>query len=334
MALADVDGDQPTASECRTAAVPSADRHRSGSQCHSQAVLRGCHNAKLKTAGFSVQGLDLAKASDDAANWEKILRKVNAGQMPPAGMPHPSPAATAAFTKAVADELDRAAAAHPNPGQPTIHRLNRAEYSNAVRDLLALDIQPGAKLPPDDTGYGFDNIGDVLSMSPVLIERYISVARMVSRLAIGDTSIKPEVNIFDIRRTSGKRATRSERVSDDLPFDSAGGLLINYHFPVDAEYVIKIKAPAAPPAFDGPIPEPIILEERVQVKAGTRKVGVTFLAENTVPEVVPPLPGRQAAAAAAGNTAQPRSPRPMANLDLRLDGVRLQIVRGTAGEID
>ncbi len=284
----------------------------------------GCHNAKLKTAGVSVQGLDVSRVSEDAATWEKILRKVNAGQMPPAGMPHPSASVTAKFTKTIADGLDREAAAHPNPGRPTIHRLNRAEYSNAVRDLLGLDIQPGAKLPPDDTGYGFDNIGDVLSMSPVLIERYMSVARTVSRLAIGDPGVRPEVNTFDIRRTSGKRAARMERVSDDLPFDSAGGLLINYHFPVDADYVIKVKAPAAPPAFDGPVPEPIVLEERVHVLAGTRKVGVTFLAENTVPELVAPLPGRPVAAAVA-TPGPPRVARPMSKLDLRLDGKRLKL---------
>lgn len=280
---------------------------------------QGCHNAKLKTAGVSVQGLDVTKVGPDAAVWEKILRKVNADQMPPAGMPHPSVTVTAAFTKTIADELDRAAAAHPNPGQPTIHRLNRAEYSNAIRDLLALDVQPGSKLPPDDTGYGFDNIGDVLSMSPVLIERYMSVARTVSRVAIGDANIKPEVNVFETRRTAGKRARRRERVSDDLPFDSAGGLLIDYHFPVDADYVIRIKVPTAPAAFDGPIPEPIVLEQKLHVKAGTRKVGVTFLAENTVPEVVPPPPGRDPAESGPARRQKP------AQLDLRLDGARLKL---------
>ena len=135
-----------------------------------------CHNQKNSTAGVAVDTLDPAKVSDSAAVWEKVLRKVSSGQMPPAGLPHPAPAVSAAFSKWLEEELDHAAAAHPNPGQPAVHRLNRAEYSNAVRDLLALDVQPGAKLPNDDTGYGFDNIGDVLSLSPVLIERYVPPA--------------------------------------------------------------------------------------------------------------------------------------------------------------
>lgn len=125
----------------------------------------GCHNQKVKTAGISLQGLDPEKAGENSEVWEKVLRKVSAGQMPPAGLPHPAAPVTAAFCKTLETGLDRAAAANPNPGHPSIHRLNRAEYSNAIRDLLALDIKPGSKLPADDSGYGFDNIGEVLSLS-------------------------------------------------------------------------------------------------------------------------------------------------------------------------
>ena len=257
----------------------------------------GCHSQKLHTAGISLEGLDLTKINQDAAVWEKVYRKVGAGQMPPAGLPHPPAAESAAFTKWLGDELDRAAAEHPNPGRPTIHRLNRAEYSNTIRDLLALDIKPGAKLPADDTGYGFDNIGDVLSLSPMLIERYMSVARMVSRVAVGDTNIKPEVDEFNMPRPSATKPVRIERVSDDLPFDSAGGVAIAYHFPVDADYVIKIKMPGGPAPAEGPVPEPKILELRVPVKAGVRTVGVTFLAESAVPEVIPTFGLRRGAAA-------------------------------------
>lgn len=275
----------------------------------------GCHNEKVKTADVSVQALDPANVGQASDTWEKVLRKVSTGQMPPAGLPRPQVSAALAFTKWLELNLDNSAAAHPNPGRPTIHRLNRAEYSNAIRDLLALDIKPGSKLPVDDTGYGFDNIGEVLSLSPMLIERYISVSRMVSRLAVGDVNRKPEVNEFESPRPG--RGARTERVSDDLPFDSAGGISIQYPFPVDAVYVFRIKMPGF-----GAL-EPKVFEERIPVKAGTRTVAVTFLADNAAPEVVagfgPPNAPAQGAAGRFGG------PAPAAKMDLRLDGARLKL---------
>src|ERR1035441_5410234 len=142
----------------------------------------GCHNQKNATAGVALNALDLANAGPGAAVLERVLRKVRTGEMPPAGMPRPAAPVSASFTQSLEDALDRAAAANPNPGRPAVHRLNRVEYSNAIRDVLALDIQAGSSLPVDDSGYGFDNIGDVLSVSPALLEKYMSVARMVSRL--------------------------------------------------------------------------------------------------------------------------------------------------------
>jgi Protein of unknown function (DUF1592)/Protein of unknown function (DUF1588)/Protein of unknown function (DUF1587)/Protein of unknown function (DUF1585)/Protein of unknown function (DUF1595)/Planctomycete cytochrome C len=284
-----------------------------------------CHNTKLKTAGVALDSLDPAKIGTDAEVWEKVLRKVSAGQMPPVGMPHPKPEATAAFEKWLTDELDRAAAANPNPGRPTIHRLNRAEYSNAIRDLLALDIKPGAKLPADDTGYGFDNIGDVLSLSPILIDRYMSVARMVSRLAVGDTKIRPEEDVFEPEKATEKIKRAHARVSDDLPFDSAGGISIAYHFPVDADYVFKIKVPGGAAGFDGVQPLPNVMELRLPVKAGTRRVGLTFLADSSVPEVVVVGAAGGAAAAAAARPGRPAGPGLTSKMDLRLDGVRVKL---------
>ena len=274
----------------------------------------GCHNEKVKTAGISVQGLDPAHVGLNSDEWEKILRKVKAGQMPPAKLPRPKPAAVDAFDQWLETQLDTTAAAHPNPGRPTVHRLNRTEYSNAVRDLLALDIKPGAKLPADDTGYGFDNIGDVLSLSPVLIERYMSVGRMVSRMAVGDAGRKPEVNTFEIPRG---RPGRAERVSDDLPFDSAGGLSVPYQFPVDGEYIIRVKMPVVGQA------EAQVLEQRLPVKAGTRTVAVTFLADNTVPEnIVAFNPGGGGNAQAGGQFG--RRP-PATKMDLRIDDARVKL---------
>ncbi len=272
-----------------------------------------CHSDKLHTAGISLQNLDPSMTGAGAAVWEKVLRKVSTGQMPPVGLPRPKPDATAAFTRWLTETLDASAATHPNPGHPSIHRLNRAEYSNSIRDLLALDIQPGSKLPADDTGYGFDNIGEVLSMSPVLIERYVSAARMVSRAALGDTSIKPEINEFRPGKEPSAKATRA---SDDLPFDSAGGLSVTYHFPVDAEYLIKIKLPPVVQGFDAPSQIPRILEYRTSLKAGDHRVGATFLTENLAPEYV-----------GTGSKRMPVSPDVphTSSLDLRLDGARVKL---------
>ena len=202
-----------------------------------------CHNQKSATAGVVLNGIDFDHVAGNAALLERVLRKFRSGEMPPAGMPRPAAPVAAAFTKSLEDSLDQAAAGNPNPGRPAVHRLNRAEYSNAIRDVLALDIQPGSALPVDDSGYGFDNIGDVLSMSPALLEKYMSAARLVSRLAVGNTSIKPSVEELSGRRDGpgGGGPQRNERASDDLPFDSRGGFVLRYYFPVDAEYVIRVK---------------------------------------------------------------------------------------------
>jgi mono/diheme cytochrome c family protein len=275
-----------------------------------------CHSEKLHTAGVVLQNLDPGMNGPNAATWEKVLRKFGAGQMPPPGLPRPKPEAAAAFTEWLTASLDAAALARPNPGRPTIHRLNRAEYSNAIRDLLALDVKPGAKLPADDSGYGFDNIGDVLSLSPVLIERYVSVARMVSRAAVGDTAVKPEINEFKPLKERGASGTR---VSDDLPFDSTGGLSVDYHFPVDAEYVIKVKIPPLSQDFDSPDRTPKIIELRLPVKAGSHRLGATFLGEHLLSETVADI-GPPAAPASA----TPKTPL-TSQLDIRLDGTRIKL---------
>jgi len=282
----------------------------------------GCHNQKNATAGVCLEGVDFGNAAANAALLEKVVRKFGAGEMPPAGMPRPSAAASAAFTKTLIDSLDRAAAANPNPGRPAIHRLNRAEYSNAVRDILALDIQPGALLPVDDSGYGFDNIGDVLSVSPVLLERYMSVGRMVARLAVGDTRIKPAVEDFAARKDApgGAGKDRNERVSDDLPFDSRGGFSLPYYFPVDAEYSIRIKIAQGGGGGGGGERAP--LEIRQPIHAGLRTIGVAFLRESAKPEIAVPAGGRRGGAGFGALTG--RGPAQMAEIDLRLDGVKLK----------
>jgi hypothetical protein len=275
-----------------------------------------CHNQKNATAGVALNAIDLANAGGNAAVLEKVLRKVRTGEMPPAGMPRPAAPASAGFTKSLEEALDRAAAANPNPGRPAVHRLNRVEYSNAIRDVLALDIQAGASLPVDDSGYGFDNIGDVLSVSPALLEKYMSAARMVSRLAVGDTNIKTSVEELPARREGpgGGGRERNERASDDLPFDSRGGFALRYYFPVDAEYVIRVKLGQGAGGERR-------LEVRQPIAAGLRTIGVTFLRDSTKAEVA--LMGGRGAAPPPGQPGGKGS-APPAELDLRLDGVRLQ----------
>lgn len=271
----------------------------------------------MKTGGVSLERLDFSNVAGNAAVLEKALRKLKTGEMPPAGMPHPPAADSVSFASWLEGSLDRAAAAYPNPGRPAIHRLNRAEYSNAIRDSLALDIKPGALLPVDDSGYGFDNIGDVLSVSPALLERYMSVARLVSRRAVGDINMKPEQEVFTARRGFGRR---NERVSDALPFDSRGGLAVDYYFPLDAEYNIRIKLANPQAAAQPQEPEPIY-ELRLPVKAGLRTVGATFLRESAKPEIAAPVFGRRFALPAL--PVLTNFPPP-AEMDLRLDGAKLK----------
>ena len=244
----------------------------------SQKSCVSCHNDKTKTGGLSLQGLSLTDVPAHGAVWEKVLLKVRSGEMPPPTVrTRPDPAAAAAFASFLESTLDAAAAAKPNPGRAPVHRLNRAEYSNAIRDLLAVDVKPGAWLPVDDSGYGFDNIAAVLSTSPALLERYMTAARRISRLAIGDLTLKPVEEIYDSKRDPIK-GTRNERISDDLPFDSRAGISIQHYFPVDGEYVFKVRIPGVPIGENDPDYDPY--QVRIPVKAGLHWVGVTSPREN------------------------------------------------------
>lgn len=289
---------------CAYAQSPTAARALTDHYCAM------CHSEKLKTAGVVLQGLDFSNTGVNAELLERVARKVRTGEMPPRGMPRPDAPTATAFVTWLQGSLDEYAAAHPNPGQPVIHRLNRAEYSNAIRDMLALDIKPGEMLPIDDSGYGFDNIGAVLSVSPALLERYISTARKVSRLAVGDLSTKPADEEFTARDLD-MRTTRNERVSNLLPFDSRGGIAFQYYFPLDAEYNFKIKLGSDTPPY----------EWRMPVKAGLRAVGVTFLRESAKPELEMPA-GRRGAPPPPQTG--PRLHALPAVMDLRLDDVSLK----------
>jgi mono/diheme cytochrome c family protein len=196
-----------------------------------------CHNGRLKTAGLQVDSLDVNHVADNAQQWEKIVTKLRTGEMPPPGRPRPDPSTYQAVAAALERDLDAAAAAKPHPGRVPVHRLNRSEYANAIRDLLGLEIDGRALLSSDEADQeGFDNVASVLSVSPALLENYLSAARTLSRLAVGDLALHPVIDTYKI----SKALVQDERVSDDLPLGSQGGALIRYYFPLDAEYTIKV----------------------------------------------------------------------------------------------
>src|ERR1700676_892493 len=194
-----------------------------------------CHNEKLKTAGLMLDKMDVEKVPENAEVWEKVVRKVRTSAMPPAGLPRPDKATYDSLATYLETTIDHAA--KTDAGIPTIHRLNRAESVNAVRDLLGIEVDGSSLLPPDDAGYGFDNIADVLSVSPTLLERYMSAAGKISRPAIGDPAIRATLETYNVP----PMLRQDDRMSEDLPFGSHGGLAIRRNFPLDGEYVIRIR---------------------------------------------------------------------------------------------
>lgn len=198
-----------------------------------------CHNQKLKTAGLMLDTLDLTKPDAHAEVLEKVIGKLRAGSMPPPGMPRADAAAYSAVASVLENEVDRAWAAHPNPGRiGAVQRLNASEYNNAIRDLFAVDMDVRPLLPGDDTADGsFDNFADTLSISTAHLERYMSVARQVTRLATGLPPSQPSLERFEVPL----HVLQEDRMSEDLPFGSRGGMAIHYDFPVDGEYLIKVR---------------------------------------------------------------------------------------------
>ena len=268
-----------------------------------------CHNEKTKTAGLMLDKMDPARVAQNAEAWEKVVRKLRAGMMPPQGMPRPSAPTYEALTVALEDELDRAAAAKPKLAAPGVHRMNRAEYANAIRELIGLDIDPAAYLPADDTSYGFDNVESGLQVSPALVEGYVSAASKLSRQALGHETA-PGRKIYYAREDYSQ-----EEQVDGLPFGTRGGMLVHHYFPADGEYVISwvpvrntvgtlyggdAENEQVELTVDGgriklySIGKDIPLtanvqadknEVRVVVKAGQHAVGLAFIANTYIPHV-------------------------------------------------
>jgi hypothetical protein len=262
-----------------------------------------CHNVRAKTANLLLDQLDVAHLADHAEIGEKVVRKLRAGLMPPTNMRRPDAAAMNAFIVWMENELDRGAVMHlPAPG---LHRLNRTEYANAVRDLLALEVDPTKFLPADDSTRGFDNIAGALTMSPALMEAYLSAAGKISRLAIGDVSA-PIQAVFEVPPD-----TAQNYHIEGLPFGTRGGLLRKYEFPADGEYTFRVKGvtgyfQAVLGQIRGEQLEVTVDGEqikvfdwdreisntgnkggtstqRIPIRAGLHTLGVTFLATNDIP---------------------------------------------------
>ena len=196
-----------------------------------------CHNERLQTAGVMFDRVDVDRADLHRELFEKVARKLRSGQMPPPGRPRPEPAAIDAFVTALEAELDRVGAAAPDPGRVASHRLNRTEYVNAVRDLLDLEIDGEALLPSDMAGFGFDNNADVLAMTPALMDRYITAATKVSRLAVGTLENRPAIRTYRLPNAARQEA----RMGEDLPFATHGGLAARHAFSLDGDYVFRIR---------------------------------------------------------------------------------------------
>ena len=282
-----------------------------------------CHNQRLKTGGLTLDNLNLDKVADNAETWEKVLRKLHGGMMPPQGMPRPDDATVTKFTGWLETSLDRAAATHPEPGRSTLHRLNRTEYGNAIHDLLDLDIDAASFLPADDEANGFDNIADELRFSPSLLEQYLSASDKIASLAVGDPSTTPVSLVFHAAPDLDQ-----EKHIEGLPLGTRGGILIPYNFPLDGEYDFRVfllqnivgyltgleYAHQLEISIDGQrvflaqvggeednkmsdanlgVAKDTIdarLRTRIPVKAGPRTVVVTFLRRNSAPSDEPLQP--------------------------------------------
>src|SRR5215470_17489635 len=272
-----------------------------------------CHRGNTPAAGLHLDTFDFANFETNGATWEKLARKLRNREMPPADMRRPDEATYKSLVEYIETGRDRLAELKPNPGRPTLHRLNRTEYGNAIRDLLALEMDVTELLPADDIGYGFDNIGDVLQVSPVLMERYLSAARKISRAAVGDTSIPASYQTYTVPHG----LVQLDRFGEAAPVGSRGGTVVRHLFPVDGEYEISVSlqrgrdeaylgfererkldlrlddqrlklftiaASTKKIVLGGGTSPDAHLKIRVPVKAGTRELAATFLKDTLIRE--------------------------------------------------
>jgi mono/diheme cytochrome c family protein len=252
------------ASESSGTATPAP--ASSAGEPDAAALLRrycqGCHNQRLKTGGLMLDTMSLEQAGDAAHAWEKVAKRLRAGSMPPAGLPRPERPTVERLIASVEHALDKAAATMEFPRTPAVHRLNRTEYANAIRDLLALEVDGRDLLPPDDADLGFDNMADILTVSPTLLDRAIIAARKISRLAVGDPAMTPATDTHVVP----PMRFQDDRMDEDLPFGSRGGTAIRYYFPLDAEYAVKLRLQRQLYAYIRGLQDPQQLEVRLDGK--------------------------------------------------------------------
>ena len=224
-----------------TLASPVAGQPAAGDPAQDLGAVVGqycvaCHNSRTLAGNLAFDEIDTVDLSANADIWEQVIIKLRAREMPPPRRPRPDEAGYDALIAHLETALDRAAAAAPRAGRPAMHRLNRTEYQNVVRDLLGVEIDARVLLPAENQAYGFDNIADLLTFSPGLLERYLSAARLVSRMAVGDPTIQPDVYHYSVPTS----VRQDGRMSDDLPFGSQGGMAFRYQFPAAGEYLLRV----------------------------------------------------------------------------------------------
>src|SRR6202451_4575150 len=280
-----------------------------------------CHNEKLKTAGLAFDRIDADSPYNSQETWEKVIVKLRSRAMPPPKLPRPDNATYDKVAAYLESEIYRSSAAHVNPGRrASLHRLNRAEYANAVRDLVAVEVDAHATLPPDEQAFGFENNAEALSMPPALLDRYISAAAAIARRAVGDPSMPPAFVRYGAIKNNPNDLTylrQTERLGEDFPLGTKGGIAARHYFPVDGEYVFRLrlqrawdniirglngpnqievrvdgvivaqftiggeKSPSKTFEYDGDES----LQQRVPVKAGLRQVMATMLkSDDAAPE--------------------------------------------------
>ena len=204
-----------------------------------------CHNERAKAGGFSLEAADAVQVSRSTDAWEKVVVKLRSRAMPPPGLRRPDNATYDRVAGWLEQELDRAAAARPDPGRPAdLHRLNRGEYANAIRDLLAVEVDPAVLLPPDTQAHGFDTNADALSMEPALLDRYLTAAAKIARIAVGDPAMPPAVERYTAVKGNSNEQTwlwQTDRLGEDFPLGSRGGIAARHYFPVDGDYDLRVR---------------------------------------------------------------------------------------------